>query len=95
MLVPEPAHTLLADLLHHKGQSIRTSVDPLSGIIPPEMQGVLIWSVDQLDSYGGITATLKRAIVLPPCAENRSVGVVIGGRSTWRATRWLEGDFNR
>ena len=48
-----------------------------------------------LDTYGEVTAALKRAFTLQPAVENRSVQVVIDGDSNWRATHLLEADFNR
>ena len=40
-----------------------------------------------LDSYGGVTAALKRAIELQPLAEDRPFRVVIDSYSTWQSTR--------
>ena len=50
-----------------------------------------------LDSYGGVIAVLKRAIrcQMLADAENRSVGEVIDGYCSWRATRLPEADFDR
>ena len=59
------------------------------------MRGVLTRDEGRLDSSGGVTAALKQVIEMQPWAEDRSVGVVIDGDSTWRATRWLEADFDR
>ena len=87
---------LLVDLSHRQGWSIRTlSSALLSGVLPPETWGVLTVDASRFDFCGGITAALKRAIELPPWAEDHSVGGVIDGDSTWWATRWLEADFDR
>ena len=50
-----------------------------------------------LDYYGGVTAALKRATRCQTLADtaNRSVGEVIDGYGSWRATRLLEADFDR
>ena len=48
-----------------------------------------------LDSYGGVTAALKRAIELQPLAEDRACGIAIDGYGTWRSERLLEADFVR
>ena len=48
-----------------------------------------------LDSDGGVTAVLKRAIELQPLAENRARGIAIDGWGTWRSARLLEADFVR
>ena len=48
-----------------------------------------------LDSYGGVTAALKRAFTLQHTVKDRSVQVVIEGDSNGRATCLLEADFNR
>ncbi len=46
-----------------------------------------------LDSYGGVTPAVKRAIELEPLAQDRSFRVAIEGYSTWQATRLPEVDF--
>ena len=58
-------------------------------------RAVLTGDTDLLNSYGGVTPALKRAIELQPLAENRPVGVVIDSYSTWRTTRLLEVEFER
>ena len=54
-------------------------------------------STDQgvLNSYGGVTAALKRAVELQPAAEGRSFQVVIGGERTGQSQRLMEADFSR
>ena len=42
-----------------------------------------------LDSYGGVTAALKRAIEVQQLAQDRSFGVAVDSYSTWQATRLL------
>ena len=46
-----------------------------------------------LDTYGGVTAALKRAVELQPAAEGRSFQVVIEGEHTWQSQRLLEARF--
>ena len=43
-----------------------------------------------LDSYGGATAALKQVVELQPCANNRSVRVMVDGYCNWQETRLLE-----
>ncbi len=52
-------------------------------------------STDQglLNSYGGVTAALKRAVELQPAAEGRSFQVVIDGERTWQSQRLMEARF--
>lgn len=45
-------------------------------------QAVLTGNKALLDSYGGVTAALKRAVGLQPVAKGRSFQVVIGGERT-------------
>ena len=47
----------------------------------------------RLNSYGGLTAALKRAVELQPAAEGRSFQVVIDGESTWQSQRLMEARF--
>ena len=58
-------------------------------------QAVLTGNKALLNSYGGVTPALKRAIELEPLMKGGSVGATIDGYSTWRTTRLLEGDFGR
>ena len=46
-----------------------------------------------LNSHGGVTATLKRAVELQPAAEGRSFQVVIDGERTWQSQRLMEARF--
>lgn len=48
-----------------------------------------------LDSYGGVTAELKRAIEVQPAVEDGSSQVMIDGYCTWWATRLLGVLFGR
>ena len=48
-----------------------------------------------VDSYGGVTAALKRAFTLQTTVKERSVQVVIEGDSNGRAKCFLEADCNR
>ena len=48
-----------------------------------------------LDTYGGVTAALKRPFMLQPAVEDRSVQVVIDGERTGQSQRLMEADFNR
>ena len=66
---------------------------PVSLLIPVPLLGDIVNSVCRsfvLDTYGGVTAALKRAFALQPAVEDRSVQVVIEvtklGRRTgfWR-----------
>ena len=54
-------------------------------------------STDQglLNSYGGVTAALKRAVEGQPAAEGRSFQVVIDGERTGQSQRRMEADFSR
>ena len=47
-----------------------------------------------LNSYGGVTAALKRAVKLQPAAEGRSFQVVIDGKRTWQSQRLTEARFD-
>ena len=55
-------------------------------------RAVLTGRTTILDSYGDVTAALKRAIELEPLAD-RSFRVVIDGYSTWQSTRLWRGPF--
>ena len=44
-------------------------------------------------SYGAVTAALKRAVELQPAAEDRSFQVVIDGKRTWQSQRLVEVRF--
>ena len=46
-----------------------------------------------LDTCGEVTTALKRAFMLQPVVEGRSVQVVLGGDSNGRTTRLLEAYF--
>ncbi len=52
-------------------------------------------STDQglLNSYGGVTAALKRAVERQPAVEGRSFQVVIDGERTGQSQRLLEARF--
>ena len=46
-----------------------------------------------LNSYGGLTAALKRAVELQPAAEDSSFQVVIDGERSWQSQRLMEARF--
>ena len=52
-------------------------------------QAMLTGNRAVLDSYGGVTPALKRAIELKPLAKGRVVGVAIDRYVTWGSTRFL------
>lgn len=48
-----------------------------------------------LDTYGGVTAALKRVFAVQPAVKDRPIQVVIDGERTWQSQRLMEADFNR
>ena len=89
----ERAETVLHNWAGGSGPKAHTGDPSAAREYAKIKRAVLTGNKILLDSYGGVTAALKRAIELEPLAQDRSFRVAIEGYCTWRATRLLEVDF--
>ena len=89
----ERAEALLRNW-NRRSLAVASAGDPLAAREDAEIKrAVLTGDTGLLNSYGGVTAALKRAIELEPLAQDRSFRVAIDGCSTWQATRLLGTHF--
>ena len=71
------AETVLRHRANMAGPNARAEDTSATRLYAQIKQAVLKVNAALLNSYGGVTATLKRAIELQPVAEGRSLQVVI------------------
>ena len=89
----ERAEVLLRNW-NRRSLAVASATDPWAAREYAEIKrAVLTGDTGLLDSYGGVTAALKRAIELEPLAQDRSFRVVIDGYSTWQSPRLWRGRF--
>ena len=75
---------------NRRSLAVASAADPSAAREYAEIKrAVLTGDTGLLDSYGGVTGALKRAIELEPLAQNRSRRIVIDGYSACRSTRLL------
>ncbi len=89
----ERAETVLHNWAGGSGPKAHTGDPSAAREYAKIKRAVLTGKTTILDSYGGVTAALKRAIELEPLAQDRSFRVAIDGYSTWQATRLLGTHF--
>ncbi len=88
------AETMRRHWASTSGPKARTSDSSLDRECRRIKRAVPTWNSALFNSYGGVTAALKRAVKLQPAAEGRSFQVVIDGKHTWQSQRLTEARFD-